>query len=232
MLDISSFYTCVRKNYNHMRWSFWNTECTRPNSLLFWAIFCPFTPLMTHKIFKKRKKHRRHYPFTNAYNKWRSFNIWLLRYKAQQNCDFGDFNIHQKDWLTYSGRTDRSGKLSYSDPWLWLSVLLFWIYFFLPTLVFILKWLPSIGKFCSRCSLSFHWLSNKLKAQCPFSSQSLWLVLIGMLHGRISLNSVLLLLLVKFVGGLRLGLMYISLAGSIRSNLCHLHGFQQLVLLP
>ena len=38
---------------------------------------------------------------------------------------FGDFNIHHKDWLTYSGGTDRPGELcfnfSYSDPWLWLS---------------------------------------------------------------------------------------------------------------
>ena len=26
---------------------------------------------------------------------------------------FGDFNIHHKDWLTYSGGTDRSGELCY-----------------------------------------------------------------------------------------------------------------------
>ena len=64
---------------------------------------------------------------------------------------FGDFNVHHKDWLTYSGGT---------------------------------------------------------------------------------LNLVLLLLLVNFVSGFRLELMYISLIVSIRSNLTHLHGFQQLVLLP
>ena len=30
---------------------------------------------------------------------------------------FGDFNVHHKDWLAYSGRTDRSGDLTrpYSD---------------------------------------------------------------------------------------------------------------------
>ena len=50
-------------------------------------------------------------------------------------------------------------------------------------------------------------------------------------HGRISLNSVLLLLLVNFVSGFRLKLVYISLKGNIRSSLIHLHGFQQLVLL-
>ena len=26
---------------------------------------------------------------------------------------FGDFNVHHKDWLTYPGGTDRSGKLCY-----------------------------------------------------------------------------------------------------------------------
>ena len=27
---------------------------------------------------------------------------------------FGDFNVHHKDWLTYSGGTDRPGELSYN----------------------------------------------------------------------------------------------------------------------
>ena len=27
---------------------------------------------------------------------------------------FGDFNVHHKDWLTYSGGTDRPGELCYS----------------------------------------------------------------------------------------------------------------------
>ena len=27
---------------------------------------------------------------------------------------FGDFNIHHKDWLTYSGGTNRSGELCYN----------------------------------------------------------------------------------------------------------------------
>ena len=27
---------------------------------------------------------------------------------------FGDFNIHHKDWLTYSGGTDRPGRLCYN----------------------------------------------------------------------------------------------------------------------
>ena len=59
-----------------------------------------------------------------------------------------------------------------------------------------------------------------------------FLMLIRMYHGQISLNEVLLLLLVNFVSEFRLELMCISLIVSIRSNLTHLHGFQQLVLLP
>ena len=29
---------------------------------------------------------------------------------------FGDFNVRHKDWLTYSGRTDKPGKLCYNFP--------------------------------------------------------------------------------------------------------------------
>ena len=53
-----------------------------------------------------------------------------------------------------------------------------------------------------------------------------------MFHGRISLSSVLLLLLMNFVSGFMLELMYIFLIENIRSSLILLHGFQLLVLLP
>ena len=53
-----------------------------------------------------------------------------------------------------------------------------------------------------------------------------------MFHGRISLSLVLLLLLVNFVSGFRLELMYISLIENARSSLTHLYGFWLLVLLP
>ena len=51
-----------------------------------------------------------------------------------------------------------------------LTVLLFWIYFYLLTLVFVLQWLSLHGKFWPCCCLSFHWLSLKLKTGCPISS--------------------------------------------------------------
>ena len=93
--------------------------------------------------------------------------------------------------------------------------------------------------FWSYCFLSFHWLSSKYKTGCPVSSQLMTvLVLIGMVfviiwemfHGRISLNSVLLLLLANSVSGFRLEMMCMSFIVSIRSNLTHPYGFQQLVL--
>ena len=53
-----------------------------------------------------------------------------------------------------------------------------------------------------------------------------------MLHWRISLSWMLLLMLINFVTGLLLELMYTSLTINIRSSLIHLHGFQVLLVLP
>ena len=64
---------------------------------------------------------------------------------------FVDFNVHHTEWLTYSGGTDRPGESQMTLPrWLnfllrsltlTLTVLLFWIYLFLLTLVFVVQWL-------------------------------------------------------------------------------------------
>ena len=58
---------CTKDHY-HMMFATWDMECERHNFLSFWAILCPFTPN----------------PFTQVYHKWRSNDIWFLRYKAQQ----------------------------------------------------------------------------------------------------------------------------------------------------
>ena len=114
------------------------------------------------------------------------------------------------------------------------------IYFFRHYYLFYNGFL-SIGKFWSCGCLSFHWLFDKLKAGCPISSYSLWLLLCWLgwsswsferCSTGVSLISVFLLLLVNLVSGFRLELMYISRIVSIRSNLTHLRYFQQLVLLP
>ena len=60
---------------------------------------------------------------------------------------FGGFNVHHKDWLTCSGGTDRPSELwqmtllrclTFLLGTLTITVLLFWIYLFLRTLVFVL----------------------------------------------------------------------------------------------
>ena len=57
-----------------------------------------------------------------------------------------------------------------------------------------------------------------------------FLIFRKMLHGRISLNSVLLLLLVNLVSGFRLELMYISIIVNIGSSFTHSHDFKLLQL--
>ena len=68
---------------------------------------------------------------------------------------FGGFNVHHNDWLTYFGGTDRPGELCYDflsqmNLFRWLTFLLgsvtvtltvlpFWIYFFLLVPVFVLQ---------------------------------------------------------------------------------------------
>ena len=102
---------------------------------------------------------------------------------------FGDFDVLHKDWWTYSGETDRPGELWYNfsisndltqitlfgSLTVTLIVLLFRIYFFLLTLVFVLQWLSLhweiLIMWLSPCY--FHWLSIR----CPVSLLSLWLFL-------------------------------------------------------
>ena len=45
--------------------------------------FLPFTPLLTPniKIWKKCTKH----PFSHVHYKWRSYDVWFVRYKARQS---------------------------------------------------------------------------------------------------------------------------------------------------
>ena len=90
---------------------------------------------------------------------------------------FGDLNIHHKDWLTYSGGTDGSGKLCYNfsisndltqmvnfPTRIPLTVWLFWISFFLLTLVFVPQWLSFHWEililFLSQFPLTFHHIHN------------------------------------------------------------------------
>ena len=123
-----------------------------------------------------------------------------------------------------------------------LTVLLFWNYFFLLMLVFVLQWLSLhweiLIMLLSQFPLTFHHIHNgmpcfiALLMTILLSIGTIFAIISEMFHGRISLNSVLLRLLVNFVSGFRLELMCVSLIKSIRSSLTDLHGFQLLVLLP
>ena len=56
-----------------------------------------------------------------------------------------------------------------------LTVLAFWISFFLLALVFVLQWCSLHWKILIILLSHFHWLSNKLKTGCPVSFHSvLW----------------------------------------------------------
>ena len=105
----------------------------------------------------------------------------------------GDFSVHHKDWLTYSGVTDRPGELCcnfsvshdltqgpypglwlpYSHTWLWyLQSSTSWFFFTLdrPCTLF------CKGQFGSCGSFSIHWLYIKLTKGCCVSSDSFWLL--------------------------------------------------------
>ena len=98
--------------------------------------------------------------------------------------------------------------------------LLFWICFFLLTLVLVLQWLSLYWEILivllSQFALTSHYIHNRILRFIALLVTIL--VLIGMVfviisemfYGRISLNLVLLLLLVNFVSTFRLELMYIS----------------------
>ena len=143
---------------------------------------------------------------------------------------FGDVDAHHKDWLTYSGGTDRlvncviiSGNLTQMVNFLTRipdchshSPAL--LDFFLLTHLFY-NGFPPIGKFSPfYCSVSIDFPSNSQR-DAPFHriakgySHADWDGLRDNLRDipcKKSLNSVLLLLLVNFVSGFRLELMYIS----------------------
>ena len=102
-----------------------------------------------------------------------------------------------------------------------LTVWLFWIYFILLMLTFVPQW-PSLHwkiliKFLSQFPLNFHRIHNRIPHFIALLMtifvliRMVFVIIWGIFYRKISLNSVLLLLLVNFVSGSRLELLYISL---------------------
>ena len=148
---------------------------------------------------------------------------------------FGDFNVYHKGWLTYSGGTDRPGELCYKFS---ISNDLIQIVNF-PTRIPDFYSSPAIldlflSSDASICSTKAFPPSRKPdRVVVPVSIDFPCLCgHLGDLRWEDIFNLVLLLLLLSFVSGFRLELMYISLIENIRSSLIHLHCFQVLVLPP
>ena len=170
---------------------------------------------------------------------------------------FGDLNIHHKDWLTYSGRTDRPGELCYnfsiSNDLTQIvnfptripdcdshSPTLMDLFLSSDTSIYSTMAFPPLGNSEHVVvSVSIDFPINS-KQDTPFHHVAYDYSCADYSYYDYSyscdhLRSVLwkdIFKLVNFVIGFRLELMYISLIVSIRSNLSHLHGFQQFVLLP
>ena len=171
---------------------------------------------------------------------------------------FGEFNIHHNDWLTYSGGTDRPSEPCYNfsisndlTQMVNFPIQIPHCHSLGPALLNL--FISSDANICS--TLTFPPLGNSdhvvVLVSIDFPSHAQQEALFHRIaYGysradwgsvndhlrdvpwRISLNLVLLLLLVNFVRGFRLELMYISLIKNIRPSLTHLHVFQLLVLLP
>ena len=171
---------------------------------------------------------------------------------------FGDFNTRYEDWLTYSCGSDRPDELCYnfsiSNYLTQMVNFSIWIHdcdSHSPALLDL--FISSDAGVCS--TMAFSPLGNTdhvgVSVFIVFLSNSKWdapfhRIAYDYSHAECDslcnhlrdnpwdyiFKSVLLPLLVYFVSGLRLELMYISLAVYIRSSLTHCHGFQLLALLP
>ena len=71
----------------------WDTEWHRHNFLSFWAIFCPFTitpPTLNDPKNQNFEKKWKKTPgdtillYIQLYHKWKSYDIWFLKYKMRQ----------------------------------------------------------------------------------------------------------------------------------------------------
>ena len=166
---------------------------------------------------------------------------------------FGDFNVYHKYWLTYSGVTDRPGELCYNlsisndhtqiinfptqipDSESHSPALLF---IFLSSDASICSAFPPLGNsdhvFVSvSIDLPINSKGDALFHRIAYDySRADWDGLLDPLRDVPWEEPVFLLLLVNLVSGFKLKLMYISLIVSIRLSLTHLHGFQELLLLP
>ena len=63
---IAILHKCT-KNRDHMLHCYWDTMHDKCNYFLFWAVFCPLTPLTTQKIKIKKKKRKKYLEISSFY---------------------------------------------------------------------------------------------------------------------------------------------------------------------
>ena len=73
-------------NEDHMIYGSWNTKCHRQKFLSFLDIFCPYSPLTTHKIkiLKLKKNIWKYYHFTHLHHKLQSYGSWDMERNRQK----------------------------------------------------------------------------------------------------------------------------------------------------
>ena len=65
----------------------WNTVPEIQSETVILSYFLPFYPPLTTqkiKLLKNEKQSWRYYHFTHAYHKWKSYDVWFLRYGVWQ----------------------------------------------------------------------------------------------------------------------------------------------------
>ena len=82
-------------NDDHMRYGSWDMEHDGQNFSSFWTIFWTFIPLTTPeiKILKNENTTWRYYHFTHMCHKWKSYDVWFLRYGGCDKQNFLSFWI-------------------------------------------------------------------------------------------------------------------------------------------
>ena len=123
LLEISSFYTCA-PNHSDMMYGSWDMEWDRQKFLSFWVIFHPFAFPPNDPEYQNFKKKMKQMPgdiillCIHVCHKWRSYDIWFLKYKVGQTKPFdilghflpfqpldnmqkSKFNIEKNTWRYY-----------------------------------------------------------------------------------------------------------------------------------
>ena len=130
---------CTIKSQSYTIYSSWDTEWDKQKILSFWAMFCP--PILlpydpeNQNFMKKMPGNIIHFLYIHVSHRWRSHDIWFLKYKVRQteifkilghflpfqpldNLENQNFNIEKKKkHLMYYHFTHLHHKWQSYDAW-------------------------------------------------------------------------------------------------------------------